>query len=249
MPSSRKQTHYSGSRPIASSFITSAKDAPQQPDCLSCSSTSHSLLYCPKFKAQAVEDRFSFVRSKRLCFNCLRNNHQSDKSNSFNRCCACQGKHHTLLHREQSTVVASPATHDGDNLTNQSDEVPVVTSNAAIQLKSNILLMTCQVIALSPDGQTTQARVLLDTGSTTSFISEHLANSLNLRRSSQLIRISGIAGSSPESTSHAVVNLSLSAKFSSEKLNLSAIVLPKVTHDLPVFPVPFRDSWNHLKGI
>ena len=89
--------------------------------------------------------------------------------------------------------------------------------------------MTCQVIASSPDGQTTQARALLDTGSTTSFISERLANSLNLRRSLQSIRISGIAGSSPESTSHAGVNLSLSAKFSSEKFDLSAIVLPKVT--------------------
>ena len=124
-----------------------------------------------------------------------------------------------------------------------------MTSNAAIKLKSNTLLMTCQVIASSPDGQPTQARALLDTGSTTSFISEHLTNSLNLRRSSQSIRISGIAGSSPESTSHAVVNFSLSAKFSSKKFDLSAIVLPMVTHDLPVFPVPFSDSWNHLNGI
>ena len=98
--------------------------------------------------------------------------------------------------------------------------------------------MTCQVIASSPDGQPTQAKALLDTGSTTSFISERLANSLNLRRTSQSIWISGIAGSSPKSTSHAVVNLSVSAKFSSEKFELSAIVLPKVTHDLPVFPVP-----------
>ena len=62
-----------------------------------------------------------------------------------------------------------------------------------VSVSSNILLMTCQVIVETPQG-VVKARVLLDTGSSASFVTERLAQSLHLRQLTQNARICGIAG-------------------------------------------------------
>ena len=54
----------------------------------------------------------------------------------------------------------------------------VVSSNTAIQLKSNSLLMTCRVLVYAPDGTHIEARALLDNASSASFVSERLAQTL-----------------------------------------------------------------------
>ena len=54
--------------------------------------------------------------------------------------------------------------------------------------------MTCQILVHSPDGTSLNARALLDSASSTSFISDGLTEALQLPRSAQNIKISGIAG-------------------------------------------------------
>ena len=167
------------------------------------------------------------------------------------RCKRCWGNHHTLLHHDTITDTSSPpAREEPSNPPAQSSSGTRVVANTAVKLKSNTLLITCQVIASSPDGTTTQARALLDTGSAASFVSECLATGLNLTRSHQTFRISGIAGSFPSSQTHSAVNLFISSSCQPEKkLNLTAVVLPKITQDLPVSPVSVKGSWRHLQDI
>ena len=62
------------------------------------------------------------------------------------------------------------------------------------RLSSNVLLMTCRVLVVAPDGSTVNARALLDSGSTVSFVSERLAQALRLPRSQQQAMIYGVAG-------------------------------------------------------
>ena len=125
-----------------------------------------------------------------------------------------------------------------------------LTSHAATGLETGSLLMTCRVLVHSPDGSSIDARAILDSASSASFISERLTQSLGLPRSTQSVKISGIAGISHRSPSQFVANFSISAMRSlGKKMDVTAIVVPRVTCDLPLHPVPFDVKWKHLTDL
>ena len=114
----------------------------------------------------------------------------------------------------------------------------------------NALLMTCQMLVYAPDGTCVRAHGLLDSGSSTSFISEGMAQSLRLPLSSQHIRISGITGMSRGSLLQSVATFAISPVISStEKLQVSAIVVHRVTCNLPTKPVHFNTKWSNLNDL
>ena len=165
---------------------------------------------------------------------------------SSHRCKKCQRLHHTLLHldQEERNCAASNQPHS---------DVPAPTqivSNAAIKLRSSSLLMTCRVLVFAADGSTVEARALLDNGSTSSFVSERLVQNLRLPCSQQNVHVSGIAGSLASGSVRAISNFQISSIHSKgRKINLTAIVMPKVTCDLPVIPVALDPTWTHLSGL
>lgn len=125
-----------------------------------------------------------------------------------------------------------------------------VVSNAAMKLRSSALLMTCHVLVHGNDGTSVEVRVLLDNGSMSSFVSERLVQSLRLPHAQNSIHVCGIAGSLANSSIRSVANFQISSTHSmGRKIDLNAIVLPKVTCDLPVSPIPFNTSWTHLSGL
>lgn len=99
-------------------------------------------------------------------------------------------------------------------------------------------------------GVATQARALLDSVSTTSFNSERLAQNMRLHQHRRQAQITGIGGLAHQSLGQLVVRYSITPMSSvQEKFEVEAIVLPRVTSDLPVHPVSFRHEWHHLSGI
>ena len=129
----------------------------------------------------------------------------------------------------------------------QETRVPV---HAVTELKANALLMTCQVVVTSPDGASKVAQALLDSASSASFISKRLVSSLRRSRSHHTTKISGIAGLSHDSRSHSVADFVVCPRDDpSRQFRVSAIVVPKVTCDLPVHPVPLDSGWSHLEGL
>ena len=107
--------------------------------------------------------------------------------------------------------------------------------------------MTCQVQVITPQGLTTHARALLDCASSVSFISEHLVQHLRLPRLRQAAQISGIAGMSAHSNTQSVVQFQVSPVWSTDAVvQVEAIVLSKVTCDLPINPVQMDQAWHHL---
>jgi len=194
----------------------------------------------------------TMVRSNNLCLNCLKPGHISNCGSS-NRCRRCQKPHHTLLHSEAKTpsVKKEQVPPAGEQLHNSTLTVsPVVSSNAQFGSGGNALLMTCQLLVNAPDGSCVRARGLLDSDSSASFISERLAQSLRLPRSTKNVRISGIAGISHGSPLHSIATFTISPVLSpKEKLQISAIVVPRVTCDLPVQPVHLNSKWSHLSDL
>ena len=84
--------------------------------------------------------------------------------------------------------------------------------------KHQILLMTCRVLVDAPDGSSVEARAILDSASSASFVLEHLSQSLHLPCFRKGVQISGIAGLSHNSPLQAVPSFSISAVWSPLKI-------------------------------
>lgn len=150
--------------------------------------------------------------------------------------------HHTLLHIEPRSDTTN--SHSSDSASEP------VSSNAATGPIPNSLLMTCRVIVHASDGSSAEARALLDCGSSASFVSERLSQSLSLTRSHQSTKIHGIAGLSHHSQIQAIANFDISPTHNTmRKLSMTAVVVPKVTCDLPLHPVQCSTKWKHILGI
>ena len=82
---------------------------PKKVSCRFCGPTStHNTFQCEL----SIQDRISAVKSKQLCFNCLRGGHASTQCQSQFRCSVCRQPHHTTLHGAsglQSSLTTSPA--------------------------------------------------------------------------------------------------------------------------------------------
>ena len=136
----------------------------------------------------------------------------------------------------RSRTKHSPSDARGISQSEQSAPVavqPSISSNAPTGFASNALLMMCQLLVHAPDGSNWKARGLLDSASSTSFVSERLAQSLCLPRSSRTASISGIDGLSHHSPLRSVTTFIISAISSpTEKFQVTAVVVPRVTCDL-----------------
>ena len=112
------------------------------------------------------------------------------------------------------------------------------------------LLMTCRVRVKSPSGACTIARALLDSASSASFISEHLAQSLRLPRTKRDVVISGVAGLAHKSQTQYFATFNVSpVNLSTKVISVTTAIVPQVTCELPMRPVTFSSEWSHLNGL
>lgn len=217
--------------------------------CVVCKSDKHPLYACRKFKSFPHDKMVSTLKHNNLCLNCMKPGHFVRNCQSSHRCRRCQKPHHSLLHVE--TRNEDPT---GDSSTGEPGSPPgtvaPVTTNATIGSQSNVLLMTSYVVVEAPDGTSVQTRALLDSASSASFVSGRLAQSLKLPSTSQNARISGIAGLTHRTPVQSITNFNISSTHTPQlKIGVTAIVVPRVTRNLPLRPIALDSSWNHLTGI
>ena len=206
-----------------------------------CKPDKHPLYSCPKFRGMSHDTMVSTLKSHNPCMNCLGPNHFVKNCKSLHRCKQYQRPHHTLLHLDQ-IISSTPTTGI--------EEGEVISWHTITALKSNSLLMTCRVLVKAPDGTCVEARALLDNASSTSFVSERLSQALQLPRTNHSLRISGIAGLSRKSPLQAVTTFTIIPIHPSDKkIDVTAMVVPQVTCDLPFHPVSLQTEWNHLSNL
>ena len=83
-----------------------------------------------------------------------------------------------------------------------------------------------------------------------SFVTERIVQTLRMPRSACDAKFSGIAGMTHSSTVQAVATFNVAPTGSpDQRMNITAIILPRVTYDLPTFPVPFNSQWSHLTDL
>ena len=90
----------------------------------------------------------------------------------------------------------------------------------------------------------------MDSASSASFVSEHLVQTLCLLRSYRGAKISGVAGLTHNSPLQSIASLRISAVCSqSKKIDVTAVVVPRVTCGLQLHPIPFNIRWKHFEDI
>ena len=170
-------------------------------DSLSCRlcQQPHHLGSCPKFKDMDLQDRTRVYQEARACYNCLHPGHHSRTCSSRYACCECGGKHHTLLHKHRPSVQQSTL-QATETASSPSDNPSVSTLTATLKNKMSVLCTFKAVLEV--DRRVQAVRGILDSGSTLSFLTYRVANSLKAKKIPNVVDVSGINDSQSATCKH-----------------------------------------------
>ncbi|XP_037049571.1 uncharacterized protein LOC119083867 [Bradysia coprophila] len=183
VPSSQPKSSIATIKPNQSGGLKrSNSNVQNQPNgCACCSSVDHTIGSCPRYVKLDLESRLQFIKSKNLCFNCLRVGHSLKNCKSRSTCQQCHKNHHTSIHNDK--------------------RVSVMTSERALKLDetSDIprprkldLLATAVVHIFDKFGEVTAVKTLIDQGSENAIIKSGLAKRLGFERSTYFSSVKGI---------------------------------------------------------
>lgn len=220
--------------------------------CFCCQSADHRIYTCPKFESLSPQERSRQVRRLHRCVSCL-GNHDLTTCTSQSTCRTCQKRHHTLLHYPLTPAAvaeshaAAPDQRSLHTSSQQSQDRPQPSlppkgplsnnssSHVALPCASQtdlttVLLGTTLVHVTAANGHSQVLRGLIDSGSTSSFLSEHAAQILRAPREPSHMQVTGIDVSA--SRTRGLVRLDLSG------LNGDVIVHSHPLHILETISVP-----------
>ena len=155
-------------------------------------SGSSGCVYCrnnhPSVTCDSVTDfeaQKKILRSSGRCFNCLKKNHLSRNCHSTSKCCNCQGRHHTLIcewgnwpRGDHAVDTAPPLDPNAPTFS------PTTTTSTLCSTQGRvILLQTARTVAYNPHmpNLTTRVRILFDSGSQRSYLTERAVKQLQLK--------------------------------------------------------------------
>ncbi|UYV79873.1 hypothetical protein LAZ67_18000951, partial [Cordylochernes scorpioides] len=220
-------------------------------NCLLCK-LKHKLNQCNEFRQMSIQNRIGYVKLNQLCSNCLRGNHSVENCKITNRCFHCNKNHHTLLHvvsspprqRESSSVqFASPKSVQPSNVPSTSTSCCLSEADGSIQ----ILLSTPIIHIQDVNGEDQICRALLDNGSQRSLITEKCAAKLGIPIRRKRIAVGGSGDQLVESSLGEVL-IRFSSHFDHQSFETTALVLTKLTNNIPSFTVK-KINYSHMKGL
>jgi len=181
------------------------------------------------------------VKDKRGCTNCLSFAHFTSECPSSHTCRECNGKHNTLLHRPSTpsnnttTSTQLMALNVGTSPTQENQTPPRVSFLHTARAKASLA------------GRTSDVRLILDTGASSSLVTESLASRLKLKRHPRRLNITGACGGG---VSRHFVELTLRSIHNDEDTFTTKL---NVVKSLPSAPPPADieavKAEAHLKGL
>lgn len=221
--------------------VLSASKSSVDEKCIYCTGI-HRLYMCSKFKEIQPSDRVSFVREKRLCYNCLSPYHKIDACKSRFVCQKCRRRHNTIIHLEQQEKLEQNSEDASQsNAGFKTPEEPHKVSCAAQHANAHVFLATAIVFVTDNFGNKRKCRVVLDSGSQINFISKRLVNLLQLPRKSASLLISGIGAKQSHAASYLDINVQ--SRTSDYQVHLSCYVLSNMVNDLAACVEP-KGGWR-----
>ena len=132
---------------------------------------SHYSASCPK--VTTVSARREILSKEGRCFACLMKGHRANECQSHRKCRKCGRKHH------QSLCEQHPPAQPAEN-NNSKETLPPTTTSTVAKTKNDILLQTARSRAYTSDNKLVPVRILLDSGSQRSYITNSLKTRLKL---------------------------------------------------------------------
>ena len=201
--------------------------------CSFCSG-SHNTGTCDLFRAKGVEQRWSHVRSRKLCQRCLNLTCDSTKCwGNKHPCLVCNGEHHTILHRDLS-LTAPPF----------SPALNAMRASTALPLN---LMPTAQCKVISQDGNEFIVRALLDSGAQKAFVSSHLAKKLGRPSHFEELGLTLTNAKEPV-CKRAIYKMAAGPVCGQELVWFQAIELDHLSTDIVPVQVQ-RKAWPHHDGL
>ncbi|GFS75873.1 DUF1758 domain-containing protein [Trichonephila clavipes] len=198
---------------------------------------SHALFKCPTFNSMNVNERWQVVQNNNLCTNCLRSNHRLDTCRIGFSCKNCSERHHTLLH----IYSVSPSADT------QANSVVTVSNNCTQSAEGHVLLSTALINVKSKHGEQITCRALIDNASQNSLISKQCADRLKLPLKHTNHKLVGVNETFAETSLYST-NFEFSSCVSSDKFQVKALLVSKVTSAMPNFPIKYHE-WPHIKDL
>ena len=211
---------------------------------------AHRLFYCERFKQMKPVERLQFVKQHNLCENCLLGNHATSRCRKSSVCSVpgCGKKHTKFIHvsqgshdrdRNYTADVSERHASDNDSMGNKSKPKVV---NGSVNTGSSVYM---PIVCVRVNGST-ETCALLDSGSSNTFCSKNLVQSLGIHGSSVSYELSTLNTDDKAQVSQ-VVNLHVSSLDGSESLKFSNVY---VVDKIPVasYKVDTK-AFNHLKEL
>ncbi|CAG7718718.1 unnamed protein product, partial [Allacma fusca] len=233
-PSSQKPSSNHNKKETKSAHVTSDSK------CRICNQSGHFVYNCPSFQKLSPSERMEKVKNQRLCFNCLFPGHMSQSCPSKTSCKKCSRRHHSMVHFESAPTSSSQTPEEGSLCAH-------VANGPTYPSFSHVLLPTAVVNLLDSTGRQQSVRALLDSGSESSFITESCVKKLGLKTESANVNVNGLA-SAAVAVARKKVQLSLSSRIYKFNTSFEALVVAKVTGNLPTTSCRKHD-FEYLKNL
>ncbi|KAL0849193.1 hypothetical protein ABMA28_013532 [Loxostege sticticalis] len=213
---SQSQSYNTNSTQKNKTFTVSTANKPATVSCPLCDQEHH-LYNCQAFRDLDVDARILKVKHFSVCTNCLRPGHTENRCR-LSHCKYCTERHNTLLHKEKL---------ENDN----TQHIALSTNIIQTSKQTHVLLSTALVQVSDVNGKLHTARLLLDNGSTSNFVTRDFFEELGLPRESTDSTIQGI--NNQLTLSAESCNLTIKSRVTDYTASLDCYILPSITQSLP----------------
>ncbi|XP_055308307.1 uncharacterized protein LOC129572386 [Sitodiplosis mosellana] len=212
--------------------------------CRFCKLSVHNLDQCEKFINLNPYPRSQKVKTLKVCFGCLSDQHFLEACPSL-PCLHCNTgkKHHPLLcfvycdnqKKKEKGLVCAAVLLESDY-----EEIEIDEDEEA-------LLGTAMVLVKTASGDLLPARALMDGGSQANLISEHCMQRLGLPRSARNVSVSPV-GNSNRLDARGIVRLVMIPHNTNRhfQLTVSALIMGRVASVMPGDPIDIGDLPEHV---
>ena len=216
-------------------------------NCLLCRD-SHVVSKCRKYPD--VQSKLKVVKEKKLCFNCFQK-HAVFSCRNKNRCQRCSRKHHTTICQtktgnSQTTRTADPRQQTTRN--HQTTRDAVVLHTSARQSRAGVVLKTA-IMDVCYKHNVSLAAILFDEGAQKCFITETLANELQLpRQSTEVVSLSAFGGISENYQRIDTSTLYVITE-KQRKIPIRVLIVPTIAMPIDISHKSDITKLSYLKGL
>ncbi|XP_044760254.1 uncharacterized protein LOC123317711 [Coccinella septempunctata] len=181
-------------------------------NCGYCSSNGHTTNKCENIVADDIETRWKTVTKNKLCFSCLRNNHQAVKCRLKKICGVngCKRFHHRYLHEDETTKIPNEETQENAGPVNSYE--PLFTTRDG----GSVLLRMINV-KIFGNGRIIHTVALCDEASSVSLIDHSLLEDLNIHGEVQPLCVQWTNQMTARHEDSICVNLKISGNYEEAK--------------------------------